>query len=132
MNTRGKGVRNMKLLEDHFIASGRWSKEFSYKAPHGRFLKDIYNMFDGVSIDIVSKKVIFWQLKSHKSDYYSAKKDILRFMEECIGHWNDNVYAILYIIEKNENGKFVRSYESTSDGNTITGFERIEPLKEVK
>jgi len=126
MNTRGKGIRKMLELEDFMIAKGVWCKEFSYKAPHGRFLHDIFMMFDGIAVDMQTKHLILWQLKSNRTGYYSAKKDILRF-KELIGT-SETVEPILYLIEKNENGKFLRSYEMIYDGFMYKGFERIVPM----
>ena len=127
MNTRGKGIRKMLELEDFMIAKGIWCKEFIYKAPHGRFLHDIFMMFDGIAVDMQTKHLILWQLKSNRSGYYSAKKDILRF-RELIGP-SERVEPILYLIEKNENGKFLRSYEMIYDGFMYKGFKRIIPMK---
>jgi hypothetical protein len=128
MNTRGKGIRKMLELEDFMIAKGTWCKEFSYKAPHGRFLHDIFMMFDGIAVDMQTKHLILWQLKSNRTGYYSAKKDILRF-KNIIGMWNESIDPILYLIEKKKKEKSLRIYSAIHDGHDIVGHEKVIPMK---
>jgi hypothetical protein len=133
MNTYLKGRLAEKWLEDYFCSQGIWNVATSYRAPHVKFKAntDIFNLFDGVAIDLKTQNVILWQLKSNPSDYYTFKKKLLEFKHKFISD-NDRVEVVLYLKEKNENGWFLRSYETITDGLTITGFERIVPIKLTK
>jgi len=140
MNTYLKGRNAEKWLEDYFCSQGIWNVATSYRAPHVKFKAntDIFNLFDGVAIDLKTDKVILWQLKSNKSHYYSFKKRILEFKARFLAE-NNMVEPILYFKERNENGWFLRSYEcivdrnATENGNDIVkGFERIVPIKLTK
>ena len=109
MNKYLKGQHNEKWLEDYFCKEGIWNIQTSYKAPHVRFSKthDIFSCFDGVALDVKTQNVIFWQLKSNKSHYYSFKKKLLEFYDNFVSR-NDRIEIKLFL---KFDSKMLRVYE---------------------
>jgi len=134
MNTHTKGVRNEKLLEDYFINQGIWNIQASYKAPHGRFMHDIFNVFDGVAIDLNTDDVIFWQMKSNIKDYYMAKQKLREFRKHFLMD-NPKAKVVIFIFEMSGNVKRLRSFEvgnSLNDEGYPLAIERFVYLKAKK
>ena len=109
MNKYLKGRINEKWLEDYFCKEGIWNIQNSYKAPHVKFSKthDIFNMWDGIALDVKTQNVIFWQMKTNKIHYSAFKKKMLTFYDHFVCH-NDRIEIKLFL---KFDSKMLRVYE---------------------
>ena len=108
VNCYKKGQRNERWLEEYFCKEGIWNIQTSYKAPHIKFGKtDIFNVFDGVAIDVKTQNVIFWQMKTNKSDYSTFKKKLLDFYDRFVSN-NNRIEVKLFL---KFDSKLLRVYE---------------------
>jgi len=104
MSTHSKGYRRERQCREELEKDGyltdikNWSK-FS--------TKDFYNMFDVVAVK--GDEVLWVQVKSNKSGFYSARKEIQLWLEE-------NNLAIRCQVWLKENNKPWRISDVTSTG----------------
>ena len=86
--------------------------------------KDIFGLSDIIAIS-PSGKVEFFQIKSNKNDFITAKKKIKRWITEKFNGWIEDfgVFVAMRDEKKRNKGKYTETFTKEKNGITYTMIE---------